>query len=297
MLLVLQANSQDFVNGGLEGIVNGVNSMPPGWQTVPYTDPICDALTWSGATPDLIDANGPEASHGLNGNPYEGQTFIAGLRSGSHHEGFRQLVTGLTPNNTYTIRFHQTVLKNVNSDVLDSSGAWSVYAGSTLLGTTASTFSAEEPGSLNLPWELREIVFVAPSDIVTIKFMPTDDDGNWKDANGVRMGIDAISLIADNTVGMNEATIEETLILPTVLTPDHVGAFVTSQNVRVSSLHATIFDLNGMAVFTTNDPWINWDGRNASGAEHPAGMYYYRIVAVSNTGLPLLKSGRVLLVR
>ncbi|MBK8228288.1 MAG: gliding motility-associated C-terminal domain-containing protein [Flavobacteriales bacterium] len=289
---------QDFVNGGLEGVVTGPSVVPAGWTAVPHSDPICDATFTGGATPDLTDMTGPAAFNGILGNPFDGQTFISGLHTNSHHEGIKQTVNGLTVGATYTIRLHQTVLKQVMNDALDPSGGWAVYAGNVPLGFTDPTYSAEAPGSLDLPWEMREVTFVAPASSVTLKFMPHDDDADVTWPEGIRMGLDGLSLLHGNTVGMTEHMETALLDLPTHFTPGGAGSsFVPVRSRNIRSLEAEFFDRQGVRVFATNDPLINWDGRNTMGAEVSTGTYLYRVVAIPVNGAPILRTGRVLLLR
>ncbi len=193
---------QSFVNGDLEGVVSGTSVIPPGWLAVPYTDPVCFATDWYGATPDLMDLNGPQYDNGLMGNPHSGQTYVSGLHGfGSHHEGLMQNVIGFTVGCSYTIGLYQTVSKQINSDAMDPTGSWSVFAGNTLIGVTATTTSNEPAISINKPWERRELTFTATATTHVIKFMPTDDDADQIMPNGIRMGIDSVWIEASSSVG------------------------------------------------------------------------------------------------
>lgn len=192
-MAMVPVHAQQFVNGDLEGVVAGQTSViPGGWQAVPESDPACEATEWYGATPDLTEADGPLPDNGLMGNPHSGLTFVTGLHAfGSHHEGLMQSVSGFTVGCTYTVGLYQTVCKQINSDALDPTGSWSVYADNTLLGVTATTTSNEPAISLNKPWERREVTLTATATTHLIKFMPTDDDADII-SNGVRMGIDSV---------------------------------------------------------------------------------------------------------
>ena len=193
--------AQSFVNGDLEGTVNGTSVIPPGWLAVPFDDPVCFAIDWYGATPDLMNVNGPQYDNGLMGNPRSGQTYVSGLHAfGSHHEGLMQTVTGFTVGCSYTIGLYQTVSKQINADALDPTGSWSLYAGNTLIGVTATTTSNEPAISINKPWERREMTFTATASTHLIKFMPTDDDAEQV-VDGVRMGIDSVWIEASTSVG------------------------------------------------------------------------------------------------
>ena len=199
-LFAINCYCQSFVNGDLDGPFPGPNSMPTDWQNVPYTDLNCLALQAGGDTPDLTSAN----SQYPVGNPYHGLTFLSGLfgtqNNGNNfwQEGIMQTVSGFTIEDSYTIRFHQTVVRNL--DALDKSGSWAVYIDTVLAGITVPTYSNEPVGSLNQPWEARSITFTARNTTHLIKFLPMDDDSNWipstTDTLGaLRMGIDSIGFV------------------------------------------------------------------------------------------------------
>ncbi len=200
----LKIYGQSFQNGDLDGIIGGSNT-PIGWLQVPFGDPVSNATSSNQATSDLTGLTGPAASSGINGNPYSGNTFTSGLHAAVpaegllFREGIMQNLVGLIPGVNYQIRFYQAVVKQENS--LDPSGSWSVFADATLLGITAPTYSNQPFNSNSFPWELRTVIFQATNNTHLIKFLPTDDDSNIEttltpfSAEGVRMGIDSISLI------------------------------------------------------------------------------------------------------
>jgi gliding motility-associated-like protein len=200
----LKIYGQSFQNGDLDGII-GVSNTPIGWLQVPFGDPVSNATSSNQATSDLTGLTGPVASTGINGNPYSGNTFTSGLHSAFppdgilFREGIMQNLVGLIPGVNYQIRFYQAVVKQENA--MDPSGSWSVFADATLLGITAPTYSNQPFNSNSFPWELRTVIFQAINNTHLIKFLPTDDDPNIDltlipfSAEGVRMGIDSISLI------------------------------------------------------------------------------------------------------
>ncbi len=204
LLLVLvifsnKSHSQDFVNSDLDGSASIISLLPTSWQFIPYTDPLSLANTANWATPDLTDVNGPSASAGICGNPYSGNTLLSGLiltsQSNSFHEGIKQNVGNFIVNKSYTIDFHQAVVKQ--SNCLDESGSWAVYIDNTLAGVSSPTTSILAYNDKALIWEDRSITFIATSTAHTIKFLPFDDDANttssFTDITGaLRMGIDAI---------------------------------------------------------------------------------------------------------
>ena len=200
----LEIYGQSFQNGDLDGII-GVSNTPIGWLQVPFGDPVSNATSSNQATSDLTGLTGPVASTGINGNPYSGNTFTSGLHSAApsvgflFREGIMQNLVGLIPGVNYQIRFYQAVVKQENA--MDPSGSWSVFADATVLGITAPTYSNQPFNSNSFPWELRTVIFQATNNTHLIKFLPTDDDPNIDliltpfSAEGVRMGIDSISLI------------------------------------------------------------------------------------------------------
>ena len=98
---------------------------------------------------------------------------------------------GLVGGTSYTISFAQAIVRQSNFGGDDDTGAWTVYLGDSVLGTTATTTATNPWNSGALNWEIRTLNFVAPTTgAATIAFLPMDIDG---DPN-VRMGIDAVVL-------------------------------------------------------------------------------------------------------
>ncbi len=198
---------QNFFNPDLNGDTPiNVSMLPYGWQNVPFDDFACQATSPSQATPDLAGLNGPNQLNGLNGNPYSGLTFISGTYGGAwglfFQEGIMQTVSGFNIGCSYNINFFQAVVKQSNG--LDTSGSWSVYVDSILIGTTVPTISQSPYNSNSFLWEFRTFDFIATSSSHTIKFLPQDDDNNNfpSDSNlngSLRMGIDSIFLTHKNT--------------------------------------------------------------------------------------------------
>ncbi len=178
----------------------GSGNLPTDWQNVPFTDVNCQASNVGVDTPDVTDETGPAAQNGVMGNPYSGSTFVSALFGGQaqgsfYHEGIMQEVSGFTVGNCYTVNFYQTVVKQLLTDYLDTTGAWSVYLDDDFIGTTAPTTSNEPYASTSMPWEFRTLSFVASATTHTIKFLPADDDPDQLIDNplgGLRMGIDSI---------------------------------------------------------------------------------------------------------
>lgn len=199
-LFIGRASAQDFLNNDLNGVV-GSASLPTNWQNVPFTDVNCLASNTGVDTPDVTDATGPSVSNGVMGNPYSGPSFVSALFGGQvpgsfYHEGIMQEVSGFTVGGCYTVNFHQTVVKQLLTDYLDSSGSWAAYLDDDLIGISAPTVSNEPYASTSMPWEFRSFNFVATATTHTVKFLPADDDPDQSVENnptgGLRMGIDSI---------------------------------------------------------------------------------------------------------
>lgn len=201
-----------FVNGDLNGTV-ATSVAPTNWQQVAFTDPVSLATWAPGATSDVTSMTGPAAGGGILGNPYSGSTFVTGLHAsdGSNiwHEGIQQTLNGLSPGNSYTIYFYQSVVKQ--SNCTDQSGSWRIAVDNTIVGVTAPTFSAAPYNSTSFVWEQRAVTFAASSGSHTIKFLPFDDDPNlncFSGGMGLRMGIDSITLsppvvLSTNAIELN----------------------------------------------------------------------------------------------
>lgn len=207
---------QNFINGDLDGVINGPSCLANGWQIVSFDDPNCLATQSGGDSPDLLSLTQPEVAIGVNGNPFSGSTFMAGaifLNSGNplifSQEGISQSVNGFIIGNEYAIHFRQAVVKMMY--MLDKSGSWAVYIDTVLAGLTTSSYSNEVYNSINLTWEARSINFTATDTSHLIKFLPMDNDTNYTYSmptdtiGGLYMGIDSINLsLATSTKEINQ---------------------------------------------------------------------------------------------
>lgn len=188
-------SAQAFVNGSLNGTI-GISATPTSWLQVPYLDPVSLSTMAPAATSDVTGTTGPVGGN-INGNPYHGTTLVSGLhgQNGSDiwHEGLMQTVTGLVIGQAYNIRFYQNVIKQ--SNFTDPTGSWSVYRENTLIAISTPCTDNSAVGSNAHPWFLRTVTFTATATSHNIKFLPRDDDPSILSPNGVRMGIDSITLV------------------------------------------------------------------------------------------------------
>lgn len=206
LLFTLTTNvyCQSFINGDLEGNINGISSLPDFWQKIPVGDINCLANGIESDSPDLLSLTMPDTSVGLHGNPFSGSTFIGGyfmLASTNPyvfaHEGIMQNVSGFEIAHIYEIHLRQTVVKLIGAR--DNSGSWAIYIDSLLAGITTVTYSDEPYSSNNLQWEDRSVLFTATSSSHLIKFLPMDNDNNnipsTSDTTGaLYMGLDSVAL-------------------------------------------------------------------------------------------------------
>jgi hypothetical protein len=192
--LVAHLSGQAFVNGSLNGTI-GISATPTSWLQVPYLDPVSQSTMAPAATSDVTGTTGPMMGT-INGNPYHGTTLVSGLHMANGpdiwHEGLMQTITGLTIGQAYNIRFYQNVIKQSNGT--DPTGSWAVYRENTLIGISTPCTDNVSYGLNTHPWFLRTVTFTATATSHNIKFLPRDDDANIASPNGVRMGIDSITL-------------------------------------------------------------------------------------------------------
>ena len=110
----------------------------------------------------------------------------------------------------------------------------------------------------------------------------------------------------------NESTIKDTVcvdncpvfLLPNAFTPNNDGSndlFTPYRSCFIAQIDFKVFNRWGQLVFQTQDPGINWDGKNLSGQLLPDGAYYYvcrvfeqRLDGLSETTTPL--SGYIQLI-
>lgn len=188
--------AQTFLNADLNGTVC-ISCAPNSWQQVPFGDPNSNSTSTAQSTSDVTGWTGPQASGGIMGNPYSGNSFTTGLTGQGFgllwDEGIMQTVSGFVPGNNYEIHLYQAVIKQSNAQ--DNTGGWQVILDNTTIANTAASTSTMPYNSTAHPWELRTVVFTALSNTHTIKFLPQDNDANIdlaSNVNAVRMGIDSV---------------------------------------------------------------------------------------------------------
>jgi hypothetical protein len=284
--------AQNFVNGDLNGIVSP-NSIPPtGWQNIPYTDVNCLALTPGGDTPDVTDTAGPFAVAGVMGNPFSGSTFVSGLYSGDTnqfwHEGIMQTVSGFTVGESYTIHFHQAVVKQQNA--LDQSGSWMVFLDNIYIGTTPPTFSAAPYNSTSFIWEAERISFTATATSHLIKFLPADDDTNTlvsptDTTAALRMGIDSIHFNVPS--GINN--LQHSKCSSVYPNPANDYATIQFCNEKRESCTLTLYDAQGKIVRTIHN--ITADRVQVEKADLSEGLYTFRVRSEKG----IITSGKLML--
>ena len=105
----------------------------------------------------------------------------------------------------------------------------------------------------------------------------------------------------DTVVKVINVEMPSKLEVPNVFTPNGDGSndlfFLKVAN--ISEISALIFDRWGNKVFesTSSTGNIEWDGKNLSGKELPAGTYFYTIKATGKDGTEYEKKGNVSLYR
>jgi hypothetical protein len=270
-------SAQNFLNGDLEGFVNGYSSLPDGWQNIPIGDPNCLSTQNGNVTPDLTSLYMPDSAIGVNGNPYHGYTFVSGLFVGNTfaftQEGIMQLVFGFTIGKKYLIHLRQTVVKNLFCQ--DKSGSWAVYVDTIFAGITIPTYSNEPFKSVNLIWEARSVNFTATSTSHIIKFLPMDDDSNYSvsttDTMGaLYMGIDSIGL--DVITGINEVNVSSGF---NIFPIPSKGSFIIKHNSYLN--HQTTLIINNAFGQMVDEITIVNETTNYQNTSLTNGLYFYTI--------------------
>ena len=273
----LSANSQSFINGDLEGIVDSLDpfDVPPGWFAIPDTEPYCLATSVYNASPNITGEFGPYVNYGIIGIPYSGQTFVSGLFDGGGsyiwHEGIEQTVSDFIPGMNYEISFYQANVKQETPSAMmtDESAAWSVYIDGILIGTSASTVSTLAFDDVDLGWEYREMVFTATDTAHRIGFLPADDDPSVDGmGEGLRMGIDAISL-EESTANLDEA-----LFHPVSIYPNPTTNFVNIDLKNEAHIEVEVINSQGQIILTKE---INAGEERRIELDGESGLYFIKV--------------------
>jgi hypothetical protein len=289
--VTIKCYCQSFLNGDLDGIVNGNSCLPTNWLNVPYDDLNCLAFQVGNDSPDLTNLTGPSQSIGVNGNPYSGSTFVSGLYATASpnffQEGIMQLVSGFIVGNNYSIHFYQTVIRNSNA--LDKSGSWAIYIDTNLAEITTPTYSSKPFGSSDLNWDARTINFIATSNFHLLKFLPMDDDSNLvfstTDTTGaLRMGIDSIGL--EVLTSIDEQTQKEFVLSPN---PNNGLFRLQFKNYVDKPLKLAITDLYGKLIdeIIITNALTNYENINLKN-----GIYFYTL----RQGIAEIEKGKIMVI-
>ena len=163
-------------NSSLEGTAPSVSrdthnaTLPPNWTPIQTPDVFNSATNFNGytwaPTPD-------------------GGDFLHALDSGTgYREGFSQTLTGLTPGQTYTINFSQSIGANTFGPSGD--GHWQVTAAGQTFNSAAMTTPTLGTAA---GWQSQSITFTATAVSTTLSFTAFGTG-----ANRVDLGIDGITV-------------------------------------------------------------------------------------------------------
>jgi gliding motility-associated-like protein len=240
-----------IVNGGLNAPNTDVFTIPNMWQWIPLSSPICEANSTSpnSASPNVTTINGPSIGSGIVGTPQEGTSFISGLYqyypAGSNtlifHEGIRQTVN-LVAGVTYTMTFYQANVQQSNA--VDGTGYWRVFLENQQIHQSDATIPNTSFNNVNLTWVFQSFTFTpTTSGPQLLQFLPFDDDTNVDVPNGVRLGIDNITLTTAVAVASDDVDLD---LIPNVLDLDSDNDGIS--DLQESGLDNTIFDPDGNGV-------------------------------------------------
>ena len=281
--IILASNmvsAQSFLNGDLEGVINGPSTLPPSWQVVSSSDINCQADP-GGTTPDLTNFTQPDYFVGMNGNPYSGNSFVAGSygigdASGtSFQEGIMQDLTGFSIGKEYVITFYQSVVKTIHA--LDTSGSWMIIVDDSIIGITTPTISQEYFNSISFPWEYRSVSFFATKTSHTIKFLPIDDDNDILSSptniNGaIYMGIDLINIQQQSiTTGLDDNNV---LIDIKVFPNPTSGNIMINLGSELICGQLSVYNSLGIKLHQNNIR----NSQTINLTDYPSGIYYLQII-------------------
>ena len=246
-----------LLNGGVNGPLAQIVP-PPSWEVVPFGDPLNQSTGVIQSTVDTADATGPNANLGVLGIPQEGSTFITGLHVYFfydfappliYHEGIQQTVS-LVAGTTYTVTFYQSNVQQ--NGVEDGTGVWRVYLNLDEIFESEPTIPNGGPEDPNLTWVFQSFTFSPTvSGDQLLRFMPFDDDADFIDESGVRLGLDNITLQQPGLVADTDGDgYDDRLDIDSDDDgiPDNVEAQSTIGYIAPSGNGTIITDLNGDGV-------------------------------------------------
>jgi len=106
--------------------------------------------------------------------------------------------------------------------------------------------------------------------------------------------------VAEDEVWSNSATVivPAHLWIPNAFTPEASSnrEFCISAN-GMSDYSLTIYNRQGLMVFSSQDPSACWDGSNPNATPAPLGAYTYKLYYIDNHGSPQIVTGTVMLIR
>ncbi len=116
--------------------------------------------------------------------------------------------------------------------------------------------------------------------------------------------VTAIDSIGNESSVLNSSCAEECpdYILPNTFTPNNDGSndlFKPRVNRSIESVDFKVYNRWGNLVFETNDPELNWDGRNLRGDVMDAATYFYKCIyyRIGSNGEGIIISGYIELVK
>ena len=171
-------------NGSLEGLAVGVNrnthngQIPPGWLPGPIT-------------PDTFTAATNFSNYSWSPSP-DGGDFLHAIANDGASEGFRQVLTGLIPGQTYTVAFSQSVSNNNFAGAVGSQAYWQVGLG----GVTQNAAALGNPAlGVAAAWQAQSITFTATAATETLSFLAV----NMTPSQRVDLAIDGITVTGVST--------------------------------------------------------------------------------------------------
>ena len=188
-------------NPSLEGTV-GAGSTPTDWSQVPQSFIHSTDNTSVGGpfgTSDVTSETGHNLGAGIAGIPYDGATFTSALHShrvangDTYHEGLQKQIT-VTAGEPLYFSFYQADVSQLQT-MSDGTGYWRLYENDNLIFQSNVTTPNTPYDDLTLDWELQSFTHIpTTSGNKTYTFLAFDDDATIAEPNGIRIGIDLITI-------------------------------------------------------------------------------------------------------